>query len=504
MHVSDHAKHLENRVWIIQEVCACTKAEVMYGNLTFDFRLLQDKLAIDTSQLQDMNADPRVTTLGHIRQMGMVGKNFRVHHSANLRYYYKKYHALASNQELVQKTIEFEKNVKLRPYPLLELLQDFRDMEATNPRDKIYALLGLATDIEFQHDGSNSDFTGAVASVPHPDYNKPVQDVYYDFAHYFILSGSLSEVMHTASLNKPSSSLASVLPSWVPDWTSYKKGVHPVRLDQPFGQYLFHAGGPWASATLPARVNEERRSLCVEGGIADFITHISRPLDSLEQGRRIPERVNRGINMLIKDAFFCRKATEDGFQPLTIRDALTNNAVDLVMDCEDCRKGAPTWLDLLAAAMVQKYMGMPPGVAGKARKEFFGFSNECWRAFQAGRDKEMELHDPIEAAFAGVFDETRIEAVAGGEEPWLPHREYVSHLLTGRRLAFTDKGRVGIMPEATEVNDVVCIVKGGVTPFVIREEGEDWRLVGDAYVRGIMQGEVLEEEGFVEMELELR
>ena len=481
----------------MQEVSACAKAEVIYGDLTLDFRLLQERLSIDTSRLPDMNLDPTITNLGHIRVMKLVAKNFRATHSANMRHYYHKHHSQNEDLEVVRKALEFERTVQPRPYPLLELLQDFRDMEATNPRDKIYALLGLATDISFQHDGELPEFTGAVATVPRPDYNQPVQEVYYQYACYFIDNGSWSEVLHTASLNQSTSPLSGLLPSWVPDWTSYTKGVCPVLLDRPFGQYLHQAGGRWESSSS-VYVDPISRALSLEGGIVDQITHVSS-LPSSTTSQHIPPNISRGIAALVHDRLFCRKAALEGFQPLTVRDAITNNVVHLVMDCEECRQGAPYWLEFLATAFRYKYARLTPELAKESRMEYFEFSSQCWRAFKAGTEKDLE--DPIESAFRNAFEGLGEQTA---EAAWLSNREYVWQLLTGRRLCFTEGGRIGIVPTETEVNDVVCIFKGGITPFIIREEDEDWHFVGDAYLRGLMRGEALEEEGLVEMRLNLK
>jgi hypothetical protein len=57
-------------------------------------------------------------------------------------------------------------------YGLLDLEHEFRSGEATNPRDKLYALLGLIP---------NADERGLV-----PDYSKPVQEVYMDIARSHI------------------------------------------------------------------------------------------------------------------------------------------------------------------------------------------------------------------------------------------------------------------------------------------------------------------------------
>ncbi|KAF2811387.1 uncharacterized protein BDZ99DRAFT_497166 [Mytilinidion resinicola] len=59
--------------------------------------------------------------------------------------------------------------------------------------------------------------------------------------------------------------------------------------------------------------------------------------------------------------------------------------------------------------------------------------------------------------------------------------------------ARTADGYVGMVPGITEIGDRVAILKGGKLPFILRERGSDWELIGDAYIHGIMKGEAWNE-----------
>jgi hypothetical protein len=41
--------------------------------------------------------------------------------------------------------------------------------------------------------------------------------------------------------------------------------------------------------------------------------------------------------------------------------------------------------------------------------------------------------------------------------------------------------------------DLVCILFGGITPFILRAKDDYYALVGDAYVYGLMEGEAIRE-----------
>jgi len=57
-------------------------------------------------------------------------------------------------------------------------------------------------------------------------------------------------------------------------------------------------------------------------------------------------------------------------------------------------------------------------------------------------------------------------------------------------------------PEAAREGDVVAVLFGGIVPFVLRpfevpEGRKCWKLVGECFVPGLMQGEAVEEAGLL-------
>lgn len=65
----------------------------------------------------------------------------------------------------------------------------------------------------------------------------------------------------------------------------------------------------------------------------------------------------------------------------------------------------------------------------------------------------------------------------------------------GRRLFYTSKGYVGIGPSTMQPGDTVCVLCGGITPFILRHVSSPKRsnrrfmLIREVYLHGIMQGE---------------
>lgn len=71
-----------------------------------------------------------------------------------------------------------------------------------------------------------------------------------------------------------------------------------------------------------------------------------------------------------------------------------------------------------------------------------------------------------------------------------------------RRLFETRKGFIGIGPADTTEDDVIFIIDGCQTPLILRTSHPNWKLVGEAYINGVMDGEAIrgayEEEGDIE------
>lgn len=95
---------------------------------------------------------------------------------------------------------------------LLNLPQRFRDRKASDPRDKVYALLSLVE-------------TGSAGSTLVPDYSLSVKDVFIRAAISIIRASKSLSVLSTDNGRK----VRTDLPSWVPDWDAPAGETNDVR-----------------------------------------------------------------------------------------------------------------------------------------------------------------------------------------------------------------------------------------------------------------------------------
>ena len=82
--------------------------------------------------------------------------------------------------------------------------------------------------------------------------------------------------------------------------------------------------------------------------------------------------------------------------------------------------------------------------------------------------------------------------------------ENAAQTMSRNRLSFTTKsGYMGLGPRYTQPGDQVCVFFGAKTPFILRKHEGKYRLIGDAYVHGAMDGEFVRqhEEGNIPQEV---
>jgi Heterokaryon incompatibility protein (HET) len=71
----------------------------------------------------------------------------------------------------------------------------------------------------------------------------------------------------------------------------------------------------------------------------------------------------------------------------------------------------------------------------------------------------------------------------------------VNSATRGRSFACTADGRIGLVPDHSQVGDLICVIRRVVTPLILRPRPYHkniYELIGEAYIHGIMYGEALD------------
>lgn len=102
---------------------------------------------------------------------------------------------------------------------------------------------------------------------------------------------------------------------------------------------------------------------------------------------------------------------------------------------------------------------------------------DLWKSLLLARklDKEFHFNDSNEKARSNQFEQSLFNAC------------------NGRKFFSTSRGRIGLGPADIKEGDDICIFFGAKPVFVLRSQdhGIKSKLVGDAYVHGLMKGELI-------------
>ncbi|KAL9561256.1 hypothetical protein ACKAV7_014611 [Fusarium commune] len=155
---------------------------------------------------------------------------------------------------------------------------------------------------------------------------------------------------------------------------------------------------------------------------------------------------------------------------------------DLIQILTHCHEGWDIWNASIIPAVTRTLCGERDRYGGRAKDldhlatEFSNFIKAwCYPKIFPRLVKKMKS----EWAFSG-----------GYLMPWLDTAE---HVRLGRCLFSTTSGHIGLGPGNMARDDVICILGGAVMPIVVRPLGDHFRIVGDCYVNGVMDGEAVVE-----------
>lgn len=195
------------RVWIIQEVGAARKLQLTYGKITVPFTMLE------AAAQELVGSERRLRKIGSANSKVLDRFVSQVQTICSLRQLHR-----GESYRQIRQLEYFERGWGS---PLLWLLRTFRHRHSSEPRDKIFAL---------SHVLSNMNPGYYDLGI---DYSAPISDLFCKVA--------LSIIQQTGILWITARDLASKdrynLPSWIPDW-SY--GYHINETDVPLALRLCH------------------------------------------------------------------------------------------------------------------------------------------------------------------------------------------------------------------------------------------------------------------------
>ncbi|KAI0194632.1 heterokaryon incompatibility protein-domain-containing protein [Astrocystis sublimbata] len=171
-----------NRLWVVQELASAQKLQIVCGNRVIQWEDLEAVIIF-------LRNPEMIGLLQKTEEMGIVACNQdTIRHAGSI----------LSSRGLV---------VTDHCYSLAAVLLSYRTMKCKDPRDKVFALLGLVRDTEHP--------------LIRPDYSKSEIQVYRDVAEYiFTVEGTSRKLITLGVAGVGHCRRLQELPSWVPDWAS--------------------------------------------------------------------------------------------------------------------------------------------------------------------------------------------------------------------------------------------------------------------------------------------
>jgi hypothetical protein len=339
---------------------------------------------------------------------------------------------------------------------LLDALIETRHTQATNPLDNVYGVLGIC-----EHDIV-------------PDYTIQATELFRRVTLQ-ILRLAIQDFDYMLSRSANGTALASMkpfillycidhaasdtdLPSWVVDWSK-----PPVTTRLASGTSVFNCfdAGKYPVTASPLQISDDESMLYLKGKVFDTIDHLSSIIQEADLEASASSG-NTGLRMCVAYVTspppnlttdlsflgFCKLLTAG--KDITGRQKYPDTYTEIFSFlCDTVTGQCPTFADQIYTPRQQK---------GRLTLDSLKTRN-CGRTF-------LDLREAYKSA------------------------------VLNRRLCWTKKGRLGLVPRFARPGDCVVVVPGAPVPFVIRPVGKGevvsaHHFIGESFVDGIMHGEAM-------------
>lgn len=352
----------------------------------------------------------------------------------------------------------------LQDCDLMDVAKMASPTQASDPRDKLYCLLGLVPD-----EAMTVDIT--------VDYDKDPGEVFYDFTKGLLLSDTKLTVLSMSYGCSPAK------PRHMPSWVWNPQPDEPHDRISFFDRHTNHYQA--------ARNSESQPQICgkilgLRGILLQTVTtvtsgferirrpnlplfHVDDPRDDLQKILSYLEKMDvGGINEVSADSTTAERRRYILFRtvwPYNFSNKTPLPAFDELQETQ-------TVMDLnhFDSMIVERYGRYVPGDLKHITH---------WSRFRLLVAVEMwfirnTLGDPAAQEFF---------------ELWYFYLQHQAE----RRLAKTDTGHLALCPKETSVNDKLVLLQGSGVPFILRPIGDHWQIVGECYVHELMDGSAWDE-----------
>ncbi|RFU33663.1 hypothetical protein B7463_g2682, partial [Scytalidium lignicola] len=422
------------RVWVIQEVAVAKEVKVICGRHRIQWSILFS--AYDA-----------------------IVENRRLHND-NLTLH--RFDRGIGGMDVCRRMLKNDRTVHDRDGPskeqrygtrFLKLLTEARSRDTTDPRDRIYSVIGIG-------------LTGEEPFSIDIDYNKSILEVYVDVVRFSIATTKKLSILYACDQNHHSD-----FPSWVPNWgqdwivRGSQLAITAALLGHPNADIGTGAGRYDADA----RISEDLRILNVRGFCADQIMLTVKPLDVSSLGPEIDGahfvmHLNLTLVQYLRDLERLYLAMETQYGP--------NEQAKRGPERDEERREELLW------AIKVCCWGLPDFESLEGLKEwYYNYVHSEW---------EGGVVPPIEYQEEEVF---MLEVV----KVW-KYVTVISRSLLEYNFFISKKGYLGSVHRSCNPRegDKVCVLLGGALPFLLRQDQTRYCLLGTCYMSNTFLGSLTE------------
>jgi hypothetical protein len=348
--------------------------------------------------------------------------------------------------------------------PLLELLLTHKSKKATDPKDKVFALVGIS---------SSRHTFGDI------DYSKSMRQIYTHIVRHISSTSRKLDVIcvkqhDVAQFN---------LPSWGPDWTRPKPGAGATVLGLHHHEPAFNAAGNKDVQVDFIETVENGENLYIlraKGITIDQITSAGIPYKK----RGAPSDVAPAVQAF-HDWWNLFSSTNPD------PDSITNQArFARLISCGN-------WVFSTPETYVSKIEAIFALAEEKLSESAMSGIEPSGPLSRSGTVDQLSRSSTMASSTSSLMQDEDDELAGSDEE----EKERLSAMITAgmtmnRRMFVTSTDIMGLGPWNAEEGDLVVVLFGCKFPVVLREiSGSDGRkrviLIGESYVEGFMEGEAI-------------
>ena len=414
------------RLWVAQEVFNAKRVTVLCGNKSLPWEMFRAVGAVFKKYKTELWPFFLRSWGGHDRSL--ISKN-RVPY----------FHVLTHNgPSSFPDKADIEMLRRLGDRTFLDVLYAGRQKLTVDPRDKVYAILGLLPR------EIRDDFI--------PNYKVSIADVYINVFDYLLTTTRRLDVICEA-IHYPLHLSNLKLPTWVPDWSYIPHCEHLPRK----GIYCYRADR--GKSAVFRFLDEQGNAIEHSGPIIEI------------QGIELDKIWRTGIAVDVLHSMDNYLMAFLHWRALLLRDNCRDNKDTKLVREKFCRSlclgriprkyDSARWADIFYHSFASLLRNRLPYLALDAELQRY-----------ADARSDMRLED-----WKKVLDEA-------------------CHLPLARRtFCVTDNGLMGVGSAFMTTGDVVIVPFGCHTPTILRREGNEgcYRYVGEVYVDGYMDGEAVDE-----------